>query len=84
TTPTTEPTTPTTEPTTPPAGSTSSTTGATETGSASDGASPTTTTGPKVDTDGVSNERAVTGLAGLAVVVVAAGAGIAMRLRRQS
>ncbi|WP_197418814.1 hypothetical protein, partial [Dermacoccus sp. CCH2-D9] len=75
---------PTTEPTTPTAGSTSSTTGATETGSASDSASPTTTTGPKVDTDGVSNERAVTGLAGLAVVVVAAGAGIAMRLRRQS
>lgn len=82
TTPTTEPTTPTTESMTPTAGSTTSTTDTTEPGAGSTTPSSSTTTGPKVDTDGASNERAVTGLAGLSAVMAAAGAALAMRLRR--
>ncbi|CAM3304615.1 bifunctional metallophosphatase/5'-nucleotidase [Dermacoccus barathri] len=66
------------EPTASPTDGTSTSTS----GGGNPSSSSTSTTGPKVETDGMRNEQAVTGLAGLGLLLVAGIGAVVARLRR--
>ena len=92
--PTTGPTDPTSEPSDPSSTSepsdpsttdeptASPTDGTSTSGGGNPSSSSTSTTGPKVETDGMRNEQAVTGLAGLGLLLVAGIGAVVARLRR--